>query len=129
MSWSSSSSLPADVRALLARERSRRRAAEDWATFLVATLDSYVRASHAYDRVRSTEQHLDSAAAQASGSPSDEKHRRLCRPTGWRRLAYNSRITCKIIARFNCSPYNYPVLKYSHPFISHFGYIDFCIFR
>jgi len=52
MSTSSSSStpLPAEVRALLARERSRRRAAEDWATFLVATLDSYVRASNAYDR-------------------------------------------------------------------------------
>jgi len=46
----SSSSIPIELRALLARERTRRRNAEDWATFLVATLDSYVRASHAYDR-------------------------------------------------------------------------------
>ena len=44
------SPLPAELQALLARERSRRRAAEDWATFLVATLDAYVRASHAYER-------------------------------------------------------------------------------
>ena len=40
----------ADLRALLARERSRRHAAEDWATFLTATLDSYLRASRLYDR-------------------------------------------------------------------------------
>ena len=40
----------AELRALLARERSRRRAAEDWAAFLTATLDSYLRASRMYDR-------------------------------------------------------------------------------
>lgn len=48
MSSSSSSGSLTQLRALLARERSRRRAAEEWATFLVTTLDSYVRASHAY---------------------------------------------------------------------------------
>lgn len=47
---SASSSSSSQLRALLARERSRRRAAEDWATFLVATLDSYVRASRTHDR-------------------------------------------------------------------------------
>ena len=51
------------LRLLLARERSRRRAAEDWATFLVATLDAYVRASHAYDR-----QLADSACLKSGGA-------------------------------------------------------------
>jgi len=50
MSPSASWSLPAELRAVLARERSRRRAAEDWATFLAATLDSFVRASQQHDR-------------------------------------------------------------------------------
>ena len=67
-----SSSLPAEVRALLARERSRRRAAEDWATFLVATLDSYVRASHAYDRRLAESGGLEGARGQC-----ENRHKQL----------------------------------------------------
>ena len=75
-SSSSPSSLPAELRALLDHERSRRRAAEDWATFLVATLDSYVRASNTYER-RLAESGLGPQAAHSQYTNSDARYQEM----------------------------------------------------
>jgi len=66
------------LRALVASERSRRRSADDWATFLVATLDAYVRASGAYHR-------RGRLAQSARPSPTDDDQLETvcdCRQTG-----------------------------------------------
>ena len=119
------SSPASELHALLDRERSLRRAAEDWATFLVATLDSYIRASHEFDvRIRLAESGPASRAGAVRCYFENNQ-----RATSQRQdITGPTRLSCKIIYLLIYLLFYLFILSPLRMLCFHFVCLFFCLF-